>query len=151
LADDTELAALFERLEDDRGFSGVVRVSRDSDVLFEGAYGFANRQLEVPNTLATKFHIASLTKMFTAMAALILVEDGLIALDERPATYLPATSGLDERITLHNLLCHTSGVRDVYEVPKKNFEARRAKNEGMDLLAYLTSQPQLFTPGERWS
>ena len=144
-------ASLFEELERDRAFSGAVLISREREVLFEGAYGFASRQLDVRNTLATRFHIASLTKMFTAMAALILVEDGRIALGEHPASYVSELSRLDERMTLHHMLCHTSGLRDVYDVPKKNFEARKAKNEGIDLLEYLARQPQLFAPGERWS
>jgi CubicO group peptidase (beta-lactamase class C family) len=148
---EARLASLFEGLERDRGFSGSVLVSQNRQVLFEGAYGFASRQLSVPNTLATRFHIASLTKMFIAMAALILGEEGRIALDDRPVKYMPALSFLDERITLHHLLCHTSGLRDVYEAPKKHFAAREAKNNGMDLLAYLATQPQTFAPGERWS
>lgn len=148
---EARLASLFEGLERDRGFSGAVLISQERRTLFEGVYGFASRQLNVPNTLATRFRIASLTKMFTAMAALILVEDGRIALEDRPATYVPALSPLDERITLHHLLSHTSGLRDVYEVPNKQFEARKARNDGMDLLAYIATQPQTFEPGERWS
>lgn len=148
---EASLASLFEGLERDRGFSGAILVSQNRQVLFEGAYGLASRQLGVPNTLTTRFHIASLTKMFIAMAALILVEDDQIALEERPGTYVPALSSLDERITLHHLLSHTSGLRDVYEIPNKQFEARKAKNGGMDLLAYLATQPQTFAPGERWA
>ena len=148
---EARLASLFEGLERDRGFSGAVLVSQERQTIFEGAYGFASRQLNVPNTPATRFHIASLTKMFIAMAALILVEDGRIVLDERPATYLPALSSLDERIKLQHLLSHTSGLRDVYDVPNKQFEALKARNDGLDLLAYLASQPQTFGPGDRWA
>jgi CubicO group peptidase (beta-lactamase class C family) len=90
--------------------------------------------------------------MFIAMAALTLVEEGAIALDERPATYLPSLSSLDDRITLHQLLSHTSGVSDVYDdTPNPHFEALKAKNNGMDLQSYLASQTQAFEPGDRWS
>lgn len=149
---EARLSSLFEGLERDRGFSGAVLVAQEGQTVFEGAYGFASRQLNVPNTAETRFHIASLTKMFIAMAALTFVEDGRIALDERPAMYLPALSSLDDRITLQHLLSHTSGLSDVYDdVPNAHFEALKAKNDGMDLLAYLASQPQLFEPGDRWS
>lgn len=149
---EASLGSLFEALERDRGFSGAVLVSREGETVFEGAYGFASRQLRVRNTAETRFHIASVTKMFIAMAALTLVEEGCILLDERPATYVPALSSLDERVTLHHLLSHTSGVADVYDdVPNAPFEALKAKNEGRDLLAYLTSQPQKFDPGDGWS
>lgn len=149
---EARLGSLFEALERDRGFSGAVLVSQQCQTIFEGAYGFASRQLNVRNTVETRFHIASLTKMFIAMAALTLVEENRILLDERPATYLPALSSLDERVTLHHLLSHTSGVADVYDdVPNAPFEALKAKNEGRDLLTYLASQPQMFDPGARWS
>jgi len=149
---EARLESLFEALEREHGFSGAVLVSQGCQTVFEGAYGFASRQLNVRNTVETRFHIASVTKMFIAMAALTLVEEGRVLLDERPATYLPALSSLDARVTLHHLLSHTSGVADVYDdVPNAAFEALKAKNEGRDLLTYLASQPQVFEPGDRWS
>ncbi len=66
-----ELALVFEQLEKEYHFSGTILVSQDGEVVFEKAYGFASRQLNVPNVLETKFHVASVTKMFIAMAALI--------------------------------------------------------------------------------
>ena|SRR2546421_7195101 len=77
-----ELALVFEQLEKEQSFNGTMLVSQGGEVLFEKAYGFASRQLNVPNVLETKFHIASVTKMFIAMAALILYEQGLIELHE---------------------------------------------------------------------
>lgn len=149
---EARLGRMFEELERDRAFSGAVLVSQAGETVFEGAFGFASRQLNVRNTIETRFHIASLTKMFVAMAALTLVEDGRIRLDQRPATYLPALGSLNESITLHHLLSHTSGIADVYDdVPNAPFEALKARNEGKDLLTYLTSQPQKFHPGGGWS
>jgi CubicO group peptidase (beta-lactamase class C family) len=146
------LASLFEEVERDLGFSGAVLISQKRQTVFERAYGLSSRQLNVPNTIDTRFHIASLTKMIIAMAALTLVDEGRIELDPRPAKYLPSLSALDERITLHHLLAHTSGVSDVYDdSPNPHFEALKAKKEGMSLLAYLAGQRQLFEPGERWS
>jgi len=119
-------------------------------VVFEQAYGFASRQLNVPNVLETKFHIASVTKMFIAMAALILSEQGRISLHEKPAAYVPELAALDKDITLHHLLSHTSGLQDIYEVPNLRFEMHKLKNEQRDLLSYLAKQPQLFHPGKGW-
>lgn len=149
---EARLGSYFEEMERDVGFSGAVLISQAGQTLFDGAYGFASRQLDVRNTVETRFHIASVTKMFIAMAALTLVEEGRILLDERPATYVPALSSLDERVTLHHLLSHTSGVADVYDdIPDAPFEVLKAKNEGRDLLTYLASQPQKFDPGAGWS
>ncbi|HLZ55726.1 MAG TPA: serine hydrolase domain-containing protein [Ktedonosporobacter sp.] len=145
-----ELALVFEQLEKEQSLSGAILVAQDGEVLFEKAYGFASRQLNVPNVLTTKFHIASTTKMFIAMAALILVEQGRISLHEKPATYLPELAALDKDITLHHLLSHTSGLQDIYDVPHLRFEMHKLKIEQRDLLSYLVKLPQLFRPGEGW-
>jgi CubicO group peptidase (beta-lactamase class C family) len=145
-----ELASLFAQLDEAHRFSGTVLVAQDGDVVFARAYGLASRQLGIANTLDTKFAIASLTKMFTAMAALVLAEQGRIELRERPAAYVPELAGLDGGITLHHLLSHTAGLRDVYDVPHLEFEVSKLRHEGGNLLAYLAAQPQVFRPGEGW-
>lgn len=123
-----ELALVFERLEKEHSFSGTILISQDKEVLFEKAYGFASRQLNVPNVLATKFHIASVTKMFISMAALILSEQGRIDLHEKPAAYVPEMAALDKDITLHHLLSHTSGIQDIYKVQHLRFEMQNSKS-----------------------
>ena len=145
-----ELALVFEQLEKEHSFSGTILVSQDGEVLFEKAYGFASRQLNVPNVLETKFHIASVTKMFIAMVALRLSEQGLIELHEKPAVYVPELAALDKDITLHHLLSHTSGLQDIYDVPHLRFEMSKLKNEQGNLLSYLVKLPQVFRPGEGW-
>jgi CubicO group peptidase (beta-lactamase class C family) len=145
-----DLARAFDRLDREHALSGAVLIAQRGAVVFEQAYGLASMQLGVPNTPETKFHIASLTKMFVAMAALILSERGLIRLRDRPAASMPELASLDESITIHHLLSHTSGLRDIYEVPHLRFEMSRLKREGGDLLPYLVRQPQMFRPGEGW-
>jgi len=146
-----ELARLIEQSEREHQFSGAVLVVQDGEVLFERAYGFASNQLGVANSLDTKFHIASLSKMFIAMAAMILTERGQLKLDQKPSAYLSELSTLDDGITLHHLLSHTSGIHDVYEVPDLRFEMQRLKHEQGSLLTYLAKLPQDFAPGEKWS
>ena len=146
-----ELTFVLDQLEKDHLFSGAILIAQDGDVLFEKAYGFASWQLNVPNVLDTKFHIASVTKMFVAMAMLILFEQGLIDLHEKPSVYLPELAALDKDITLHHLLSHTSGLQDIYDVPHLRFEMSKLKIENGDLLSYLVKLPQQFRPGERWS
>ena len=146
-----KLALVFEQLEKEHVFNGAILVSQDGEVLLEKAYGFASKQLNVPNVLTTKFHIASVTKMFIAMAALILYEQGRIELHEKPAVYLPEMAELDKDITLHHLLSHTSGIQDIYDVPNLRFEMSKLKIEQGNLLSYLVKLPQTFRPGEGWS
>lgn len=144
------LAVVFEQLAQEHPFSGTILVAQAGEVVFEHAYGLASRQLNVPNVLDTKFHIASLTKMFIAMAALILTEQGQISLQEKPATYLPELAALDQDITLHHLLSHTSGLQDIYDVPHLRFEMHKLKHEHGDLLSYLVRLPHVFPPGQGW-
>lgn len=145
--DDSTLASAFERLDAAHQLSGTVLVAQDRDVVLERAYGLASHQLDVPNTLDTKFAIASVTKMFTAMAALVLAEQGRIGLGERPAAYVPELARLDRGITLHHLLSHTAGLRDVYDVPELGYEVCNLRHDGGNLLEYLAAQPRLFPPG----
>jgi CubicO group peptidase (beta-lactamase class C family) len=146
-----DLARVFDQLDGVHPLSGAVLVAQGGALVYERAFGFASKQLAVPNGIETKFHIASLTKMFTAMAALILSERGLIRLDDRPAAYMPGLAALDKGITVHHLLSHTSGVRDIYEVPNLRFEMSRLRAEQGGLLPYLVKQPQVFRPGEGWA
>jgi CubicO group peptidase (beta-lactamase class C family) len=145
------LASALAQLEQEHRFSGAILISQDGETIFERAYGLASRQLGVPNTLDSKFHIASTTKMFIAMAALILSEQGRLSLHERPAVYLPALAGLDPGITLHHLLSHTAGLQEIYNVPNLRFEACRVKHDQGVLFPYLVALPPLFRPGEAWS
>src|SRR2546429_2919046 len=107
------LTLAFEQVEKDHRLNGAILVSQDGNTLFEKAYGFASKQLNVPNVLETKFHIASVIKMLIAMAALVLSEQGQISLQEKPAAYLPELAVLDKNITLHHLLSHTSDLKDI--------------------------------------
>lgn len=150
MVDKEALGRTLAQLESEHHFSGTILISQRGEVIFEQAYGLASRQLDVPNVLTTRFHIASVTKMFIAMAALVLAEQGSITLHERPGTYRPELSALDKGITLHHLLSHTSGIPDVYDVPNLRFEMHKLKVEQRSLLSYLVQLPPVFCPGEDW-
>lgn len=89
----------------------AVVVLRDGKVLHSRAYGLANIELGVPNTTRTKFRLASVTKPFTALAVLRLMEQGRLGLDDTLATYVPDFVGGDT-ITIRHLLTHTAGLPD---------------------------------------
>src|SRR4030095_13355047 len=101
---------------------GAIRISRDGDVLFERAYGTASLQLGVGNTPESRFHIASMTKMFTAAAVVRLSQEGQLSLQDHPSVYVPELSCLDPGVTIHHLLCHTAGLADVYALPNLRAE-----------------------------
>jgi CubicO group peptidase (beta-lactamase class C family) len=145
------LGLALEQLEKKHRFSGAILISQYGETIFEQVYGFASRQLKVPNTLETKFHLASTTKMFIAMAALVLSEQGRLSLHERPVVYVPELASLDRGITIHHLLSHTAGLQEIYNVPNLRFEACRVKHDQGVLFPYLVALPPLFHPGDGWS
>jgi CubicO group peptidase (beta-lactamase class C family) len=102
----------------DRDLSGCCLVTRGGETLFEASWGFADIAAGVPNSPATRFGLASLTKMFTAVAVATLVREARLAFDTPvvdvlPANLLPTT--LDPAVSVHHLLCHTSGIADYAE------------------------------------
>ena len=95
------------------GFSGVVWVDVGGTVAFAQGYGLAHRAYAVPNTVDTRFGVASGSKAFTALAVLSLVEDGTLALDSTARTFLGADLPLvPDGVTVEHLLAHRSGVGD---------------------------------------
>jgi CubicO group peptidase (beta-lactamase class C family) len=90
-------------------FSGTVLVSKDGRILLKKAYGLADYEWNIKNTIDTKFQLASVTKQFTATAILLLVEKGKLSLDDKLSKFLPDYPKADS-VTIHMLLSHTSGL-----------------------------------------
>lgn len=89
----------------------AVVVLQDGEVVHNRAYGLANVELGVPNTTRTRFRLGSVTKSFTALTVMQLVEQERLRIDDVLERYLPGFSGGD-RITIHHLLTHTAGLPD---------------------------------------
>jgi len=97
--------------ESENHFSGVVLVAKNGEVIFEKAYGYANREWMIPNTINTKFRIGSLTKQFTSFLIVQLAEQGKIDLHGKISDYLEFyRKDNGNKITVHHLLTHTSGL-----------------------------------------
>ncbi|MCA6361733.1 MAG: serine hydrolase [Bacteroidetes bacterium] len=94
---------------DVNNFSGTVIVTRNDSVLLKKAYGSANYEWGINNTVDTKFQLASVTKQFTATAILLLVERGKLSLNDKLSTFFPDFPKADS-VTIHMLLCHSSGL-----------------------------------------
>ena len=92
-------------------FSGVVLVAQEGKVLYAKAFGDANKDFHIPNTLHTPFELGSISKLFTGIAVMQLVEKGKIALDDPVQKHLPDFP-FGDKITILHLLTHTSGLPD---------------------------------------
>lgn len=100
---------LMGRYVDNGKFNGSVLVAENGKVIFKKGYGLANMEWNIPNTPDTKFRLGSLTKQFTAMLIMQLVEQGKLKLEGKITDYLtdyPKAAG--DKITIHHLLTHTS-------------------------------------------
>ena len=128
------LSARAEKLAGEDELSGAVLVAKDDRVLFRHAYGLADRNRRIPNTLRTRFRIGSMNKMFTAVATLQLVEAGKVKLTAPLGTYLPDYPNRDvaTKVTIHQLLTHTGGTGDIFG---PDFDAHR--NELRTLADYV--------------
>lgn len=99
-------------------FNGVVLVARQGRVLYQHAFGFANREWNISNDLQTKFEIGSMTKQFTALLVLQMVNEGRLRIDGHISDYLPYyRRDNGNRITISELLSHTSGIPNFTSLP----------------------------------
>jgi hypothetical protein len=110
-------ATYVQRLAEAGVFSGSVMLTHNGETLYEEAYGLANREANLPNNIETLFNMASMGKMFTAVATMQLVEQGKIDLDAPIGTYLDNIPEDKAGITIHQLLTHTSGLAEMFTSP----------------------------------
>ena len=139
--------------------SGVVSVDVDGESAFAAAYGMADRAHGIPNTVETRFGMASGCKAFTAAAVMSLVDDGALRLDTPVRGILNDDLPLiDDAVTIEHLLGHTSGIGDyldeegewevddyILTVPVHELATTPA------FLPAIDGFPQKFPPGERFS
>ncbi len=150
-----ELDAIAERT----GFSGVIRVDRDGSIELARAYGDADRAHRIPNTVETRFGVASGAKSITALTILSLVEEGLLDLTARVRPVLGADLPLiGDDVTVEQLLSHRSGIGDYldedgdvgfddYLMPVPVHELATTEQ----YVPVLEGHEPKFSPGERFS
>jgi CubicO group peptidase (beta-lactamase class C family) len=136
----------------DNIFSGAVLVVENGKTLYKKGIGFADRQWKIPNDTDTKFMLGSVSKQFTSMAVMRLVERDKLRLDAAISDYLsfyPKEKG--SKITLHHLLCHSAGLPDLPKVIKDFFSDFWVKShsteEYIKKFCYLELQ---FEPGSQF-
>ena len=150
------LQRYFEALEAQHRFAGVVSVTRGDSVLFAEAFGYASRAWGIKTSLDLRFDIASVTKLFTAVGILQLVDQKRLALDTSVIGALGLTgTNISKDVTVYHLLTHTSGIGDdAEEEDGESYEAlwRDKPNypvtEASDFLPQFVHKPPNFPPGQ---
>ena len=130
-------------------FSGVVLVSKGDAVVYQKAFGLADRAFKVPNAINTKFHIASVSKPITAAAVLLLAERGKLSLDDPVSKFVPDFPN-GGRITIEEVVTHYSGLADASSGPDYNNWARFPQTPA-SLVKKLAKLPMRSEPGTQYS
>ncbi|PYS27103.1 MAG: serine hydrolase, partial [Acidobacteria bacterium] len=129
-------------------FNGAVLVADNNRVIYKKGFGLANMEWNIPNTPGTKFRLGSITKQFTATLILQLVEQGKIKLDGKLSDYLPDyRKDTGAKVTIHNLLSHTSGVPSYTSLPGFFSNVSRNPFAVDDFIKKYASGDLEFEPG----
>jgi CubicO group peptidase (beta-lactamase class C family) len=132
----------------------AVALIKDDEFVFANGYGLANLDDGIPITRTTSFHLASLSKQFTAAAIALLILDGKIALSDPVAKYLPEASKYGSGLRIEHLVYMTSGLHEYTDEPRKNGSPWMAfyyftRDEA--IAAALAPDQLEFAPGTKWA
>ena len=151
---DAEIAREIDRyitkLADADAFSGVVLVAAKGNPFFTRAGGYADRERKLPNRLDTKFNLASMNKMFTAVAITQLAQQGKLKLTDTVGKLLPdyPNRQVATKVTVHHLLTHTSGLRSYWNARYR--ATKDSLRRLSDFLPLFASDKLSFEPGARF-
>jgi CubicO group peptidase (beta-lactamase class C family) len=150
----------------DSSFSGIastdtpgfaVLVKKDGKIVFEKGYGVRDLRTKIATDAQTNFRLASFTKQFTAMAAMLLVHDGKLRYDESLTDIFPEFPAYGKTITVRNLLNHTGGLPDYEELmdavekTKEQIWSAEKQIHDAEVLQLLERESQgKFAPGTKW-
>ncbi len=147
-----EATELVERACERDVFSGTVLLAHGEEVLLTHACGEASKRFHVANNLDTRFNLGSMNKMFTATAIMQLVEKGMVSVDDPISEYVDESwlpREMTDRITVHHLLTHTSGLGSYFN--ETYFNSSRELFRALDDYKPLVRDEQLaFEPGSSY-
>jgi CubicO group peptidase (beta-lactamase class C family) len=112
-----EIDQLLQKYHEYHQFNGAALVTESGQVILQKGYGQANIEWDVPNTTTTKFRLGSLTKQFTAVLVLQLIDEGKLGLYDKITDHVDEYPNAGDRISIHHLLTHASGIPDYTTIP----------------------------------
>ncbi|HKJ47438.1 MAG TPA: serine hydrolase domain-containing protein, partial [Christiangramia sp.] len=143
---------LMSKYEEYNQFNGSLLVAENGEVVLKKGYGLANMEWDIPNGTDTKHRVGSITKQFTSMLIMQLVEEGKLELDKPITTYLkdyPKKTG--DQVTIHHLLSHTSGIPNMTSFPGFFENMSRDKHSVKELIEIFADSSLVFKPGEKYA
>lgn len=153
LPDSTQhkIDSFFERWNYAKSPGCIIGIIKGDSLIYAKGYGMANLEYAIPNSPATIYHMASVSKEFTGYAMVLLAKQGRLKLDDDMRKYLPWFPDMKQTITIRHLLNHTSGIRDQW--PLLAISGTRLDDviTQEHVVKLLTEQKELnFRPGERY-
>ena len=148
----SKIDKVFEKYDKTDSPGCALGVYQDGKIVYKHGYGMANLNDDVAITPETVFHVASMSKQFTAASILLLQAQGKLSLDDDVHKYIPELPDFGEKITLRHLVHHTSGLRDQWallELAGWRYSQDLITDD--DVMSVVTRQKALnFKPGERY-
>jgi CubicO group peptidase (beta-lactamase class C family) len=149
-----QLTAEYDKMLSDQFKAGetgcAALVAMNGQVIYRKAFGMADLELNVPMQPEMVFRIGSITKQFTAIAILQLMEQGKLSLQDEITRFIPDYPMQGHSITVEHLLTHTSGIKSYTNVPEfQKFIRTDMKSE--EVIDLIKSKPMEFAPGTKWN
>lgn len=132
-------------------FTGSLLVAQNGKIIYKKGFGMANKEWDIPNQPNTKHRLGSITKQFTALLILQLVEEGKLKLNIPITSYLPDYPKENgDKITIHHLLTHSSGIPNYTDSPIFMKEKSRDHYEPEAFIKTFSNLPLEFNPGQKF-
>ncbi len=131
---------LLTQMTGNQQFSGSVLVAQNGQILMNKGYGMANQDTQSPNTPDTRFYLGSLTKAFTALAILMLQEQGKLHVQDHLCAYIPNCPAPWQSVSIQEVLTHTSGIPQLDDT-------QLSADSPAAWIASFATVPLQFTPG----
>ena len=146
-----KIDAIFKKWDNPNTPGCAIGIIRNDSILYKRGYGSANLEYGIPITPQTIFHMASVSKQFTAYSIVLLQKAGKLKLDDDIRKYLPWFHDMGKKITIRNLLNHTSGVRDQWQLLAIAGTRLDDVITQEQIVKILSAQRELnFAPGEQY-
>lgn len=139
---------LLDVFKDKSGPGGEFLVAKDGKIIYQKSFGKANLELDVNLTSENVYQIGSMTKQFTAIGILILEEKGKLNVSDPISKYIPDYP-MGEKISLHHLLTHTSGIKDFTRMKTLQEISKKEMTPKM-MVDFFKNEPVDFLPGEKF-
>ncbi len=145
-----QVAKIFQKMNAPDSPGCALGIVKDGQLIYKRGYGMANLDYNIPISPQSVFHIASISKQFTAMSILLLAKRGKLSLDDDIHKYLPELPRYQSPITIRHLIHHTSGIRNFIQLAElAGMHASNVHLTDDDFLGLIARQKELnFKPGD---